>query len=239
MTEEITTALGKVPDLRIVGRTSAFQFKGRNEDLRTIGRSLNAAHLIEGSVRKAGERVRVAAQLISADSGIRLWAETYDRQLTDIFQIQEDIARAIAAALRVPLGLSPGELLVPNRSIDLQAYDDYLRSGARMHMHPDEAIALLEAVVARDPRFAPRLGRSSVTPTTCRPICRPWFDPPSSAAAYQKQKRSSMRSRARRIQRRVRPSASIRVKREDMRHLRTWSSGAATGPAQSDYSTGP
>jgi adenylate cyclase len=158
LSEEITAALSKVRDLHVVGRTSAFQFKGRSEDLRSIGRSLNAAHLIEGSVRKAGERVRIAAQLISADSGLRLWAETYDRQLTDIFQIQEDIARAIAEALRGPLGLSPGELLVPNRSVDLQAYDDYLRAGARMHMHPDEAIALLEAVVARDPRFAPAWG---------------------------------------------------------------------------------
>ena len=175
LTEEITAALSKVRDLRVVGRTSAFQFKGRSEDLRTIGRSLNAAHLIEGSVRKAGERVRIAAQLISADSGLRLWAETYDRQLNDIFEIQEDIARAIAAALRVPLGLSPGELLVPNRSVDLQAYDDYLRSGARMHMHPDEAIVLLEAVVARGPRFAPAwalLGYAYNLQTYLSPVVR-------------------------------------------------------------------
>src|SRR4029079_12255865 len=77
MTEEITTALAKVPDLRVVGRTSAFEFKGNNKDLRAIGRALSATHLIEGSVRKAGNRVRITAQLIKADDGTHIWAEDY------------------------------------------------------------------------------------------------------------------------------------------------------------------
>ena len=96
LTDEITSALAKVPDLEIVARTSAFEFKGQNRNIRTIGEQLGATHLIEGSVRKAGDRVRITVQLIRADDGTHVWSENYDRQLTDIFAIQEDIARAIA-----------------------------------------------------------------------------------------------------------------------------------------------
>src|SRR5258707_11135083 len=105
MTEEITSALTKIPDLRVVGRTSAFEFKGQNKNLRDIGHALSATHLLEGSVRKAGNRLRITAQLVQADSGVNVWSDSYDRELTDIFAIQEDIARAIAGALRMPLNL--------------------------------------------------------------------------------------------------------------------------------------
>jgi len=111
MTEEITSALAKVPNLRVVGRTSAFQFKGENKDLRAIGQALSATHLIEGSVRKDGNEVRITAQLIKADDGTHLWTESYDRELKGIFAVQEGIAQSIAAALRVPLGLKPGDML--------------------------------------------------------------------------------------------------------------------------------
>ena len=130
MTEEITSALAKVPDLRVVARTSAFQFKAQNRDIQSIGQQLHATHFIEGSVRKAGDRVRITAQLIKADDGTHIWAENYDRELTDIFAIQEDIARAITTSLRMPLGLKPGENLVNNRSIDTDSYQDYLRARA-------------------------------------------------------------------------------------------------------------
>jgi len=102
MTEEITAALAKVVDLRVVARTSAFQFKDANKDMRIVGQALGATHLIEGSVRKAGNRVRITAQLIKTDDGTHIWSENYDRELTDVFAIQEDIAQAIAGALRVP-----------------------------------------------------------------------------------------------------------------------------------------
>src|SRR5207302_3466335 len=130
MTEEITAALAKVPDLRVVARTSAFEFKGKNIEVDKIGQQLHATHLIEGSVRKAGNRVRITAQLIKADDGTHIWAENYDRDLTDIFAIQEDIARALAASLRMPLGLKPGENLVSNRGIDPESYQQYLRAKA-------------------------------------------------------------------------------------------------------------
>src|SRR4029077_10431820 len=116
ITEEITAALAKVPDLRVVARTSAFQFKAQNRDIQSIGRQLHASHFIEGSVRKVGNRVRITAQLIAADSGVHMWAENYDRELIDVFAIQEEIATAIAGALRVPLGLKQGERLVSNRT---------------------------------------------------------------------------------------------------------------------------
>src|SRR5262249_2365605 len=125
MTEEITAAIAKIPNLAVVGRTSAFQFKGKAAELRAIGKTFNGAYLLEGSVRKAGARVRVTAQLIRADTGDHLWTENYDRDIADVFTVQEDIARAIATALQVPLGLKDGESLVSNRTTDTAAYEDY------------------------------------------------------------------------------------------------------------------
>jgi TolB-like protein len=159
MTEEITSALAKVPDLRVVARTSAYAFKGKNINITTMGEQLGATHLIEGSVRKAGDRLRITAQLISAADGTHVWAQDYDRQLTDIFVIQEDIARAITASLHMSLGLKPGENLVNNRSIDTESYQTYLRARsliqARGRERIIEATALYEQVVARNPNYAP------------------------------------------------------------------------------------
>ena len=162
MTDEISGALAKIPDLRVVARSSAFQFKGKNQDARSMGQALGATHLIEGSVRRAGDRVRVSAELVKAEDGLRIWSENYDRELTDVFAIQEDIARAITASLRMPLGLKPGENLVNNRTRDPASYEDYLRAKAllrsRIPRNMAEAVKLLEAVVARDPDFAPAWG---------------------------------------------------------------------------------
>ena len=130
MTEEITAALAKVPDLRVVARTSAFEFKGKNVNIKTMGEQLGATHLIEGSVRKDGDQLRITAQLVKADDGTHLWTENYDRQLKGVFVVQEEIAQAIAGALQVPLGLKKGQSLVPNRTDDLDAYQEYLRARA-------------------------------------------------------------------------------------------------------------
>src|SRR5438105_5726908 len=157
MTEEITSALAKIPDLRVVARTSAFQFKDQKRDIRAIAQALHATHFVEGSVRKAGMRLRITAQLINAASGVSVWTDNYDREYSDVFAIQEDIATAIAGALRMPLGLKPGERLVSNRTKDLKAYEDYLRvrvTGALAFNFPN-ATAVLEQAVARDPNFAP------------------------------------------------------------------------------------
>ena len=163
MTEEITAALGKVPDLRVVARTSAFEFKGKNVNIKTIGEELGATHLIEGSVRKAGNRLRITAQLIKADDGTHVWAEDYDRELTDVFAIQEDIARAITASLHMTLSLKPGENLVNNRKVDPDSYDKFLRAKGLVASRigsgtvPDmmRAATLFEEVVAKNPAYAP------------------------------------------------------------------------------------
>jgi len=103
LSEELLNLLAKLPELRVIGRTSSFQFKGRNEDLRVIGEQLNVAHILEGSVRKSGERVRISAQLIRAADGSHLWSETYDRTLDDIFVVQDDIAGEVVKALKLTL----------------------------------------------------------------------------------------------------------------------------------------
>ena len=179
MTEEITSALVKVPSLRVVGRTSAFQFKGANKDLRAIGQALSATHLIEGSVRKDGNQVRITAQLVKADDGTHLWTESYDRELKGIFAVQEDIAQAIAASLQVPLGLKKGEALVSNRIGDTASYQDYLRARALFRLRGSksltDAITLLEQVVARDPGYAPAWALLSLSYSLIPQYDLAWF----------------------------------------------------------------
>jgi len=156
ITEEITAALAKIPELPVVGRTSAFQYKGKTGDLRVIGRALNASYVLEGSVRKDSDRIRITAQLVSTKTGDHIWTDSYDRQFQDIFAVQEDVAQAIAGALRVPLGLKQGEKLVPDRTSDTNSYQDYLRARAFFRArNMAETIPLLERTVARDPDYAP------------------------------------------------------------------------------------
>jgi TolB-like protein len=162
MTDEIIGALAKIPSLQVVARTSAYQFKGEKKDMRAIGHALSARYLIDGSVRKAGNRVRITAQLVQADNGVGVWTNSYDRELTDVFAIQEDIAQAIASALRAPLGLQQGDTLVRDRTKNLESYDQYLRAKGLVRTRGQkpvaDAIALLEPDVARDPDFAPAWG---------------------------------------------------------------------------------
>jgi TolB-like protein/Tfp pilus assembly protein PilF len=126
LAEELLNALARLPELRVVGRTSSFQFKGRNEDLRSIGQKLNVASLLEGSVRKAGSRVRITAQLVKAADGFDLWAETYDRELDDIFAVQDDISRSVSRALQVKL-LGREQASPAARSGNAEAYNLYLQ----------------------------------------------------------------------------------------------------------------
>jgi len=157
MTVEITSALANVPGLLVIGRVSAFKFKGHSQDLRSIGLELGTTHLIEGSVRKLGNRVRITAELIQASNGGCVWAESFDRELTDIFAVQEEIARAIASAMHVPLGLK--QSAVRNRTKDFDSYENYLRAKALIRARGlanlTKASDLLEQVVAQDPGFAP------------------------------------------------------------------------------------
>ena len=103
LSEELLNSLANVPQLRVISRTSSFQFKGKNEDIRTIAKKLNVGRVLEGSVRRSGKRVRITAQLVDADTGLHLWSQTYDRDMDDIFQVQEEIAGQVVKALQVIL----------------------------------------------------------------------------------------------------------------------------------------
>ncbi len=154
--EEILNALVKLKGLKVPGRTSSFLFKGRNEDIRGIGRTLAVAHVLEGSVRKHGDRVRITAQLIQTCDGYHLWSDNFDGDLSDVFDLQERIARAIARELGV---LLYGEQrLVPVATTDPEAYRLYLQASdihnRRDMVHMAQAIELLRQAVARDPGFA-------------------------------------------------------------------------------------
>jgi TolB-like protein len=103
ISEELLNRLAKIPQFRVAGRTSSFAFKGKDEELQTIGENLGVGSILEGSVRKSGERVRITAQLINVNDGFQLWSDTYDRELTDIFGVQDEIGSAVANGLKVTL----------------------------------------------------------------------------------------------------------------------------------------
>jgi TolB-like protein/tetratricopeptide (TPR) repeat protein len=148
LSEELLNELTRLPGLRVIGRTSSFAFKGKNEDLRTIGEVLGVDHILEGSVRKSGETLRITAQLINPADGSHVWSQTYDRKLGDVFEIQEEIARTVAASLRVSIAVTN---LREGGTHNLEAYDEYLRSQAEAS--PADAVSHLERAVELDPLF--------------------------------------------------------------------------------------
>jgi len=127
MSEELLNLLTQLPQLRVIARTSSFSFKGKEADIATIANTLNVAHVLEGSVRKSGDTVRITAQLIRASDSSHLWSQTYDRKLTDVFKVQDEIARAVVAALQVKLLPAERERLAAAPTVDAQAYDAYLK----------------------------------------------------------------------------------------------------------------
>ena len=154
LAEELLNRLARVQDLLVAGRTSSFYFKDRNESMAEIGRQLGVAHILEGSVRKAGNQVRVSAQLLRADNGFQLWSDTYDRNLEDIFSIQDEIAEAVTTALSVTL--AAGEFNRPGMTTNVQAYEAFLRADKSESFSVEqnlETIAHLETAVGIDPDF--------------------------------------------------------------------------------------
>jgi TolB-like protein len=156
--EEILNALARLPGLRVAGRTSAFHFKGRNEDLRSIGATLGVAHVLEGSVRKQGERLRVTAQLIRSEDGFHLWSETYDGTDADIFALQERIAREVTRELKLALNVGDDRPLVNAGTTNPEAYALYLRAtevfNRRANDRYEEGIAAARQALRLDPGFA-------------------------------------------------------------------------------------
>jgi TolB-like protein len=155
LTEEILNRVAQITDLKVPGRTSSFAFKGKNSDLRQIGAALGVAHVLEGSVRKSADRLRITAQLMRTADGYHLWSQSYDRKLDDVFAIQEDIARAIADALSVQLKLRSEKSQQPTR--DMVAYNQYLEARSLITQRSADnlrrAIGLLEATTQRDADF--------------------------------------------------------------------------------------
>lgn len=153
---EIISALVKVPGLKVIARTSAFAFKGQNTDIRKIAEVLGVASILEGSVRRAGNRIRVSAQLIAAADGSHLWSERYDRQMEDIFAVQDEIAAAIASELK--LKFAPVHAARPRRQPGLKAYEAYLRYLHYQWDFTPESLRrsreCLEQAIAIDPEFA-------------------------------------------------------------------------------------
>jgi len=157
ISEEILNVLARVPELHVTARTSSFSFKGEKKDVPEIARELKVRMILEGSVRKQGDRVRITAQLVDASNGFHLWSETYDRRLDDIFAIQDEIARAIADQLKVKLSAANAGSAAIGTG-DLQAYDLYLKGMALWHQRSEKnlraAEQLLQQALNRDPKFA-------------------------------------------------------------------------------------
>ncbi len=163
LSEELLNVLAQRPDLQVAGRTSSFAFKGQNRDLREIGELLNVSHVLEGSVRKAGNRIRVTAQLIEATTGYHLFSETYDRELSDIFLVQDQIAAEISSAL---LSEIIGTEVATATQTDPQAFELYLMARQRIHtrdlLNMQEADAMLDRALEIDPIYAPALAQKAL-----------------------------------------------------------------------------
>ena len=161
LSEQLMNDLAKIAGLKIVGRSSAFQFKGKNEDLRVVGRKLGVANVLEGSVRREGNHVRITAELIKVDDGFQLWSQTYDREMKDLFAVQDEIARAATEALQVKLLGGNGHPVPPNLgSANPEAYQAYfqanyfLRRGAGKE-DVDKALAYIDTAIKLDDKYAP------------------------------------------------------------------------------------
>jgi serine/threonine-protein kinase len=156
LAEEIINALSQIPGLKVIARMSAFAFKGKQEDVRRIAKALGVAHVLEGSVRKAGARLRVTAQLIAACDGSHLWSERYDRELADVFAVQDEIAHAIATVLQVKLAGKPAP--VRRHTPLLPAYEAFLKAQHYFAKQTADSLArakdCYEQAIALDPVFA-------------------------------------------------------------------------------------
>ncbi len=158
ISEEILNVLASIPGLKVAARTSAFAFKGSNTKISQIAKELGVNHVLEGSVRKSGNQVRVTAQLIKADDGFHLWSANYDRELTNIFAIQDEIAASIADALKVSLNLDSGSTGNLTGTQSIEAYEHYLKGISLWHERTvpslNQALVEFEAAATLDPQFA-------------------------------------------------------------------------------------
>ena len=160
MVEEIITALSRIRWLSVVARNSSFTYKGQNVDVKRVGRELGVRYVLEGSVRKSGNRVRITCQLIHAASGAHLWADHFDGPLADVFELQDKVAASVAGVIEPALQAAETARSAGRPTTDLTAYDLYLRAHALVWSSArqlPEALGLLEQAIARDPQYGPAL----------------------------------------------------------------------------------
>jgi len=158
MSEEVLNLLSQLPQLHVIARTSSFSFKGKEVDIAEIAHRLNVAHVLEGSVRKSGDTVRITVQLIRASDSSHLWSQTYDRKLTDVFKVQDEIARAVVAALQVKLLSAERVRLAAAPTVNAEAYDAYLKGLYHWYRLTREDLDIaehfFELALAKDPDYA-------------------------------------------------------------------------------------
>jgi non-specific serine/threonine protein kinase len=181
--EEVLRALSRVPDLYVASRTSSFQFRGQAADIREIGARLNVTSVLEGSVRRAGERVRVTAQLVSVDDGYRLWCERYDRDMQDIFAIEDEIAERIAHALEVTLTERAGAAAAGRAEPNAEAYQLYLQGRQFMHQHRRKGFEVALQTFQRAIETCPRYARAHAGIADCHSFLNLYFGHGAEAVA--------------------------------------------------------
>jgi len=158
MSEELLNLLSKVPDLKVISRTSSFSFKGKNQDVRSIGDALGVANILEGSVRKSGNTIRITAQLIETKNGTHLWSETFDRQMNDVFAVQDEISKMIVNILKIKLLDKHLTRITKRNTENPDAFEDYLKGRYYWNQRTDDglkkAIGYFENAIKKDPKYA-------------------------------------------------------------------------------------
>jgi adenylate cyclase len=176
MAEEIINALSKIKSLGVASRTTTFGFKGTTEDIREIGKKLQVSAVLEGSVRKMGNKIRVSAQLINVSTGLQLWSERYDREIEDVFAIQDEIAQNIVKALRIVLSEEEKKAIEKVSTDNVQAYDYYLRGRTFFHQHRRTSMEFARQMFTRAIEVDPNYARAYAGIADCCSILFMYFD---------------------------------------------------------------
>ncbi|HYV37957.1 MAG TPA: protein kinase [Gemmataceae bacterium] len=177
LAEELINAMTRVEGLHVAARTSSFAFKNRNEDIRKIGEQLNVGTILEGSVRKSGKRLRISAQLVSVSNGFQMWSQTYDRELADVFAIQDEIASSIANALQVILGEKAKKAIEKVAVTNVKAYEYYLRGRQFQHQFRRQGFEIAEMMFTQAILADPKYARAHAGISNCHCMLFTYWDP--------------------------------------------------------------
>jgi serine/threonine protein kinase/Tfp pilus assembly protein PilF len=176
MAEEIINALSKIQSLRVASRTVSFALKGKNEDLADVGKKLHVSTVLDGSVRRMGNRLRITAQLVNVADGYQLWSERYDREMEDVFAIQDDISQAIVKALRVILTEGEKKQIEKARAVNVQAYDYYLRGRQYFHQLRRKSLEYAKQMFTKAIDIDPEYARAHAGVADCYSLLYTYFD---------------------------------------------------------------